>query len=98
MRTTGHSIASTIGRVGGFLCPFVVEKSTPLTTIGTTMLCIHIITVLSASQLPETKGMAMGSVLEEQGQRSSNFTNEESIIRNAEDEKFHQEIVTLRLD
>jgi len=62
LRTTGHSVASAMGRLGALLCPFLVAESTPLKTIGTIMSFIHFVTVLSASQFPETSGLAMGRV------------------------------------
>jgi len=100
VRTTGHSVASAIGRIGAFLCPFLVSESTPLKTIGTTMLCIHIVTVFSAYQFPETSGLAMGRVHDEQETQRSNISNDASHNSTDVNEEFDHEIHagTLHID
>lgn len=60
VRSTGHSTANAMARLGAFFCPFVVEGSIPLQRIGFIMLFVHAITVLCVSKLPETKGRGMG--------------------------------------
>jgi MFS family permease len=60
VRSTGHSTANAMARLGAFFCPFVVEGSIPLRRIGYIMLFVHMITVLCVSKLPETKGRSMG--------------------------------------
>jgi MFS family permease len=61
VRSTGHSTANAMARLGAFFCPFVVEGGIPLQRIGFIMLFVHAITVLCVSKLPETKGKGMGA-------------------------------------
>jgi MFS family permease len=61
VRSTGHSTANAMARLGAFFCPFVVEGSIPLRRIGFIMLFVHAITVICVSKLPETKGKGMGA-------------------------------------
>ena len=61
VRSTGHSTANAMARLGAFFCPFVVEGSIPLQRIGFIMLFVHAITVICVSKLPETKGKGMGA-------------------------------------
>lgn len=60
IRSTGHSAANAVARVGGFLCPYLVAGNLSLPIVGGVMLFVHMFTALAASKLPETKGVAMG--------------------------------------
>lgn len=60
VRTTGHSAANAVARIGSIVAPFLVEGHSSLTTKGMVMLGVHAITVLSVCTLPETKGSHMG--------------------------------------
>jgi len=60
IRTTGHSAANAVARIGGFICPYVVEGNTKLFTVGIVMIVIHALAVFCVTFLPETKGKAMG--------------------------------------
>jgi hypothetical protein len=51
-----------MARLGGFLCPFLVEGDTSFTTVGVIMFIVHVIAAVCASYLPETKGMELGQV------------------------------------
>lgn len=62
IRTTGHSAANAIARIGGAVCPYIVSERTPLPTIGIIMLCVSIATSRFVFKLPETKGIGMGVV------------------------------------
>lgn len=62
VRTTGHSAANAVARIGALVSPFVVQGDMPLITMGLIMLAIHGVTVICISQLPETKGSHMGGV------------------------------------
>jgi len=61
IRTTGHSSANAMARIGAFFSPFLVEGSTPLPRIGLIMLFVHLFTAACTSGLPETMGRAMGA-------------------------------------
>mmetsp|Transcript_35446 Transcript_35446/g.71845 ORF Transcript_35446/g.71845 Transcript_35446/m.71845 type:complete len:479 (+) Transcript_35446:322-1758(+) len=63
IRTTGHSAANAIARTGGFFSPYLVGGSLPLRTVGIIMLCIHCLTALCASRLPETRGKRLGHAM-----------------------------------
>eukprot|EP00980_Cylindrotheca_fusiformis_P003271 scaffold738_cov124-Cylindrotheca_fusiformis.AAC.10 len=62
VRTTGHSAANAVARIGSIIAPFLVEGDSSLTQKGLVMLAIHSVTVLCVSLLPETKGSHMGRV------------------------------------
>ena len=64
IRSTGHSIANAAARIGGFVTPYLVSKSTPLQVIGITMWSVSLFLVAVARQLPETNGTPMGRALE----------------------------------
>jgi putative MFS transporter len=61
VRTTGHSAANAVARIGSLFAPFLIEGHSSLTKKGFIMLAIHCITVACVSQLPETKGAHMGA-------------------------------------
>jgi MFS family permease len=65
IRTSGHSAANAVGRVGAFISPFLVRTSTPITTVGAIMLTINIVTAFTAFHLPETKGVEIGHITDE---------------------------------
>eukprot|EP00538_Stauroneis_constricta_P000873 CAMPEP_0119571464 /NCGR_PEP_ID=MMETSP1352-20130426/44134_1 /TAXON_ID=265584 /ORGANISM="Stauroneis constricta, Strain CCMP1120" /LENGTH=551 /DNA_ID=CAMNT_0007621145 /DNA_START=144 /DNA_END=1799 /DNA_ORIENTATION=- len=60
VRTTGHSSANAIARIGALISPFVVEDSISLVKLGMVMLVVHTATAIFVSQLPETAGGRMG--------------------------------------
>mmetsp|Transcript_7793 Transcript_7793/g.19419 ORF Transcript_7793/g.19419 Transcript_7793/m.19419 type:complete len:637 (+) Transcript_7793:144-2054(+) len=60
VRTTGHSAANAVARIGSLFAPFLIEGNIDLVKKGLVMLAIHAGTVLCVSQLPETKGSHMG--------------------------------------
>mmetsp|Transcript_52985 Transcript_52985/g.158595 ORF Transcript_52985/g.158595 Transcript_52985/m.158595 type:complete len:561 (-) Transcript_52985:22-1704(-) len=63
IRTTGHSAANALSRLGGFVSPYVVAGNyTYLPLVGIIMLLVHGLTAFCASRLPETKGRAIGKV------------------------------------
>ena len=59
IRTTGHSSANAMARLGAFFSPFLVDIL-PLKSLGLVMLIVHWFTAACVSLLPETKGMEMG--------------------------------------
>lgn len=59
IRTTGHSSANAMARLGAFFSPFLVDVL-PLKSLGLVMLVVHWFTAACVSLLPETKGMEMG--------------------------------------
>jgi Sugar (and other) transporter len=60
VRTTGHSAANAVARIGSLFSPFLIEGRISLVKKGLIMLAIHAMTVICVSQLPETKGSHMG--------------------------------------
>uniref|UniRef100_A0A7S2GUV2 Major facilitator superfamily (MFS) profile domain-containing protein n=1 Tax=Helicotheca tamesis TaxID=374047 RepID=A0A7S2GUV2_9STRA len=59
IRTTGHSAANAVARVGGFISPYLVGGGLSLRAVGLIMLLIHALTAICASRLPETKGVSL---------------------------------------
>eukprot|EP00536_Pseudo-nitzschia_multiseries_P004934 jgi/Psemu1/189335/e_gw1.87.77.1 len=62
IRTTGHGAANAMARLGGFLSPYFITESNPLSSIGGLVLTVSIITAECARRLPETAGKSMGDV------------------------------------
>lgn len=62
VRTTGHSAANAVARIGALFSPFLIEGHGSLFKKGLIMLAIHAGTVVFVSKLPETKGTRMGSL------------------------------------
>lgn len=60
IRTTGHSTANAMGRLGAFCSPYLIGTDNPIKSVGVTMLVIHFITALCAWNLPESKGKDLG--------------------------------------
>jgi len=60
IRSTGHSAANAVARLGAFSSPFLVEGSISLRKVGTIMLAIHVLTAYCASHIPETKDVSLG--------------------------------------
>lgn len=60
VRTTGHSAANAIARVGGALSPYLISNGIPIQVVGVIMLGISLITARFTWKLPETRGVAMG--------------------------------------
>lgn len=59
IRTTGHSSANAVARLGAFFSPFLVD-TLDLRSLGIVMLVVHWFTAACVSLLPETKGGHMG--------------------------------------
>jgi len=62
IRTTGHSVANAVARMGGFLCPFLVQDITPFWIVGSTMFLLHTVSAFCVLWLPETKRRKLGAV------------------------------------
>ena len=60
IRSTGHSAANAVAKLGGFLYPYLVSSNAPIKLVGGVMLFIHLCTSINASRIPETKGVALG--------------------------------------
>mmetsp|Transcript_10180 Transcript_10180/g.12903 ORF Transcript_10180/g.12903 Transcript_10180/m.12903 type:complete len:120 (-) Transcript_10180:101-460(-) len=60
IRSTGHSAANAVARIGGFCSPYIVAGNMSLGKIGIIMLIIHLVTAFSVTKLPETKGLELG--------------------------------------
>ena len=58
----GHSVANAVARMGGFLCPFLVQDITPFWIVGSTMFLLHTISAFCVLWLPETKRRKLGAV------------------------------------
>ena len=48
------------GRMGAFCSPYLIGTDNPIKSVGVTMLVIHVITALTAWNLPESKGKDLG--------------------------------------
>jgi len=59
VRSTGHSSANAMARIGAFFSPFLVD-TVSLETLGIVMLFVHWFTAAMVFGLPETKGAHMG--------------------------------------
>lgn len=71
VRTTGHSMANALGRVGAFISPYLVSSRNPITTVGAIILAVNIVTATSAFHLPETKGVEIGHATDESKDNST---------------------------
>lgn len=61
LRSTGHAVANSFGRIGAFVAPYIVaERSTPIHKVGLSMLIMHLVAAFAAWQLPETTGIGLG--------------------------------------
>ena len=80
VRSTGHSLANAIARLGAFFSPFLVyvgggsdDSSSMFSSLylqkGFLMLAVHVVCVLCVSTLPETKGSHMGQQHQQQQER-----------------------------
>jgi len=80
IRTTGHSAASAVARIGSLFSPFLIEGHSSLIKKGLVMLLVHAGTVYFTSQLPETKGSRMGLLqdhtIERDESNDENFSDE----------------------
>ena len=56
VRASGHSIASSIGRLGAFLVPFLVSSAAPVFLVCIALSAISAAAAISVYFLPETKG------------------------------------------
>ena len=65
IRSTGHSAANAVARIGGFISPYLVTGSAPLRTAGIVFLVVHFTAAFFSSRLPETKGMELGKATDE---------------------------------
>ena len=61
IRTTGHSAANAVARLGGSFSPYLVTNTTPFPVIGITMLAVSLLTSLCTYNQPETLGKRMGA-------------------------------------
>ncbi|CAB9520080.1 Synaptic vesicle 2-related protein [Seminavis robusta] len=69
LRTTGHSCANAVARIGAFLAPFLASPDKQPWKIGTSMLIASWILRIVSSQLPETTGRPMGQQPQQQQQQ-----------------------------
>ncbi|KAL3904661.1 MAG: hypothetical protein SGILL_009982 [Bacillariaceae sp.] len=83
VRTTGHSAANAVARIGSLFAPFLIEGHSSLVKKGLVMLAIHAGTVVFVSMLPETKGSHMGRA----HQDNSNET--EGLVPTGDDAEHH---------
>jgi hypothetical protein len=58
MRATGHSVSSSIAKLGSFLVPYFVVSSISFSTVGIVLGCVNLVaSVVAFFTLPETKGI-----------------------------------------
>jgi len=93
VRTTGHSAANAVGRIGALSSPFLIQGDASMVKKGLIMLVIHAGTVIFASMLPETKGSRMGSTQDDAIGRNEAVgdmdANGEAIRDRSDHESFH---------
>lgn len=77
LRSTGHSSANAVARVGAFVSPYIVAGDLDLTVVAWITLVIHLATMLATSRLPETSGLSLGQLKHEQKGREQRFDNGE---------------------
>lgn len=80
IRTSGHSMANALGRIGAFTSPYLVSSRTPITAVGAIMLVVNIVTAASASRLPETKGVEIGHVTDDNQQVDAGTATPPSVV------------------
>ena len=56
MRATGHSVCSSLAKIGSFFVPYFVVSSISLSTIGLTLASVNFVASFVAFALPETAG------------------------------------------
>ena len=61
VRASGHSIASSIGRLGAFTVPFLVSSPAPIFVVCTIIAVVSLVAAASVWFLPETQHMRMDS-------------------------------------
>lgn len=61
VRASGHSIASSMGRLGAFTVPFMVSSAAPIFVVCVILSVVSLIAALSVWFLPETKDARMDS-------------------------------------
>jgi MFS family permease len=86
IRSTGHSTANALAKIGAFFCPYLVESDTKLWKVGLSMFFVHTFTAFCVSQLPETKGRDLGAVVTEPA-ADSNAAMESLILQHDNDEE-----------
>jgi len=62
LRTTGHGMANSVSRMGGFLSSYVISRISSLPSVGLALFIISLWTASTASKLPETNAKEMGIV------------------------------------
>jgi MFS family permease len=77
IRSTGHSATNAVARIGGFISPYLVSGNASFQLIGSVFFAVHIGAAFCALQLPETKGVELGS---RNGKESISFSRLESSI------------------
>ena len=66
LRATGHSIASSVARLGAFAAPFIVDDhSISPFTVGLVLAVVNMVAAGAAFLLPETMGKALDTVVQE---------------------------------
>ena len=61
VRSTGHSIANALAKIGATLCPYVVEGDLRLKWVGLILFSVQIFAAACVSRLPETAGRELGA-------------------------------------
>ena len=61
IRSTGHSAANAIARLGGAVSPFLVSPSVKMENIGIVMGCVSVVASVIAWNIPETAGQTLGT-------------------------------------
>mmetsp|Transcript_415 Transcript_415/g.1156 ORF Transcript_415/g.1156 Transcript_415/m.1156 type:complete len:93 (+) Transcript_415:545-823(+) len=60
VRTTGHSAANAVARLGGAMSPYLVTSEKPFSFVGSVIMVVGFLAALASWKLPETKGKCLG--------------------------------------
>lgn len=56
LRATGHSVSSSLARLGSFSVPFLISSDASLLTVSVVLCVVNIVAAIAVYFLPETKG------------------------------------------
>jgi MFS family permease len=87
LRATGHSIASSVSRLGAFSAPFIVDNhSFSEFSVGLVLAIVSIVAAGAAFTLPETKGKDLDAVVRErESEQREGGAVKNAIIMESED-------------
>jgi MFS family permease len=87
LRATGHSIASSVSRLGAFSAPFIIDNhSLSKLTVGIVLGSVNLVAAFAAGMLPETMGKDLDAVTHDKEQECiEGEAVKNALILNSED-------------